>query len=287
MVAYGAPLIDRLEGGASSPVCLVLCTGQRQATRTRPVLWPHLGRLRAAGRRAGRQLEPSRARRHPVRARGPILGSLRSFRDGGSRAGRRPSRRRRGGEHRSGRPPGDVPGRPSRRMPADLLRPSPRTGAALGRPPLHATGRHRAVRLVTAGHARARKGWQGAWQGAQPQGGGRGSLGSGAGAGGRAAGGAGAPPPRVRGVRGPRRRSGRLPGHSRLRFRPLPATKRCPCGCLPAKTTPRARFWTASTTPPWLRRSPARCPPARPRRPPVTAREDLPGCCPPCGNWDI
>ena len=32
MVAYGAPLIDRLEGGASSPVCLVLCTGQRQAT---------------------------------------------------------------------------------------------------------------------------------------------------------------------------------------------------------------------------------------------------------------
>ena len=32
MVAYGAPLIDRLEGGAGSPVCLVLCTGQRQAT---------------------------------------------------------------------------------------------------------------------------------------------------------------------------------------------------------------------------------------------------------------
>ena len=32
MVAYGAPLLDRLEGGAGSPVCLVVCTGHRQAT---------------------------------------------------------------------------------------------------------------------------------------------------------------------------------------------------------------------------------------------------------------
>lgn len=32
MVAYAAPLVDRLEGGAGSPACLVLCTGQRQAT---------------------------------------------------------------------------------------------------------------------------------------------------------------------------------------------------------------------------------------------------------------
>ena len=32
MVAYGAPLIDRLEGGAGSPVCAVLCTGRLQAT---------------------------------------------------------------------------------------------------------------------------------------------------------------------------------------------------------------------------------------------------------------
>ena len=32
MVAYGAPLLDRLEGGAGTPVCLILCTGVRQAT---------------------------------------------------------------------------------------------------------------------------------------------------------------------------------------------------------------------------------------------------------------
>lgn len=32
LVAYGAPLIDRLEGGEGLPVCLVLCTGSRQAT---------------------------------------------------------------------------------------------------------------------------------------------------------------------------------------------------------------------------------------------------------------
>ncbi len=32
LVAYGAPLIDRLEGGKGVPVCLVLCTGTRQAT---------------------------------------------------------------------------------------------------------------------------------------------------------------------------------------------------------------------------------------------------------------
>ena len=32
MVAYAAPLLDRLKGGAGSPICLVLCTGQRQAT---------------------------------------------------------------------------------------------------------------------------------------------------------------------------------------------------------------------------------------------------------------
>ena len=32
LVAYAAPLLDRLEGGAGAPVCLVLCTGTRQAT---------------------------------------------------------------------------------------------------------------------------------------------------------------------------------------------------------------------------------------------------------------
>ncbi len=32
LVAYAAPLLDRLEGGAGAPVCLVLCTGSRQAT---------------------------------------------------------------------------------------------------------------------------------------------------------------------------------------------------------------------------------------------------------------
>ena len=32
MVAYGAPLVDGLEGGAGAPACLVLCTGARQAT---------------------------------------------------------------------------------------------------------------------------------------------------------------------------------------------------------------------------------------------------------------
>ena len=32
LVAYGAPLIERIEGGAGSPACLVLCTGHRQAT---------------------------------------------------------------------------------------------------------------------------------------------------------------------------------------------------------------------------------------------------------------
>lgn len=32
LVAYGAPLLDRLECGAGSPVCLVICTGTRQAT---------------------------------------------------------------------------------------------------------------------------------------------------------------------------------------------------------------------------------------------------------------
>ena len=33
MVGYGAPLIDRLEGGAGSPACLVMCTGHGQATQ--------------------------------------------------------------------------------------------------------------------------------------------------------------------------------------------------------------------------------------------------------------
>lgn len=32
LVAYGAPLIERIEGGTGSPACLVLCTGHRQAT---------------------------------------------------------------------------------------------------------------------------------------------------------------------------------------------------------------------------------------------------------------
>ncbi len=32
LVGYGAPLLDRLEGGQGSPVCVVVCTGHRQAT---------------------------------------------------------------------------------------------------------------------------------------------------------------------------------------------------------------------------------------------------------------
>lgn len=32
LVAYGAPLLDRLEGGSGAPVCVVFCTGSRQAT---------------------------------------------------------------------------------------------------------------------------------------------------------------------------------------------------------------------------------------------------------------
>jgi len=32
LIAYGAPLADRLKGGAGSPVCLILCTGNEQAT---------------------------------------------------------------------------------------------------------------------------------------------------------------------------------------------------------------------------------------------------------------
>ena len=32
LVGYGAPLLDRLEGGHGAPVCLVLCAGHRQAT---------------------------------------------------------------------------------------------------------------------------------------------------------------------------------------------------------------------------------------------------------------
>lgn len=33
LVAYGAPLLDRLESGAGTPVCLVLCAGTHQATQ--------------------------------------------------------------------------------------------------------------------------------------------------------------------------------------------------------------------------------------------------------------
>lgn len=32
LVAYAAPLLDRLEGGAGAPACVVLCSGSRQAT---------------------------------------------------------------------------------------------------------------------------------------------------------------------------------------------------------------------------------------------------------------
>lgn len=32
LVGYGAPLLDRLEGGHGAPVCLILCSGHRQAT---------------------------------------------------------------------------------------------------------------------------------------------------------------------------------------------------------------------------------------------------------------
>ena len=40
LVAYGAPLLDRLEGGAGTPVCLVLCTGFLQATHLARSLAP-------------------------------------------------------------------------------------------------------------------------------------------------------------------------------------------------------------------------------------------------------
>ncbi len=49
MVAYAAPLSERLEAGAGSPVCLVLCTGQRQATELARSL---AGLCEAAGARA-------------------------------------------------------------------------------------------------------------------------------------------------------------------------------------------------------------------------------------------
>ncbi|MDE2980615.1 MAG: DbpA RNA binding domain-containing protein [Gemmatimonadota bacterium] len=49
MVAYAAPLIERLEAGAGSPACLVLCTGQRQATELARSL---AGLCEAAGARA-------------------------------------------------------------------------------------------------------------------------------------------------------------------------------------------------------------------------------------------
>ncbi len=40
LVAYGAPLLDRLEGGAGAPACLVLCTGTQQATHLARSLAP-------------------------------------------------------------------------------------------------------------------------------------------------------------------------------------------------------------------------------------------------------
>ena len=49
MVAYAAPLIERLERGAGSPVCIILCTGQRQATELARSL---AGLCEAAGARA-------------------------------------------------------------------------------------------------------------------------------------------------------------------------------------------------------------------------------------------
>ncbi|MCY3548047.1 MAG: DbpA RNA binding domain-containing protein [Gemmatimonadetes bacterium] len=49
MVAYAAPLSERLEAGAGSPSCLVLCTGQRQATELARSL---AGLCEAAGARA-------------------------------------------------------------------------------------------------------------------------------------------------------------------------------------------------------------------------------------------
>ena len=40
LFAYGAPLLDRLEGGAGAPVCLVLCSGFMQATHLARSLAP-------------------------------------------------------------------------------------------------------------------------------------------------------------------------------------------------------------------------------------------------------
>ncbi|MYA63837.1 MAG: DEAD/DEAH box helicase, partial [Gemmatimonadetes bacterium] len=55
LVGYGAPLLDRLEGGHGAPVCLILCAGHRQATE---LARSFAGLCEASGTRAAALAEP-------------------------------------------------------------------------------------------------------------------------------------------------------------------------------------------------------------------------------------
>lgn len=55
LVAYGAPLLDRLEWGHGAPVCLILCAGHRQATE---LARSFAGLCEASGARAAALTEP-------------------------------------------------------------------------------------------------------------------------------------------------------------------------------------------------------------------------------------
>ena len=55
LVGYGAPLLDRLEGGHGAPVCLILCAGHRQATE---LARSFAGLCEASGARAAALAEP-------------------------------------------------------------------------------------------------------------------------------------------------------------------------------------------------------------------------------------
>ena len=55
LVGYGAPLLDRLEGGHGAPVCLILCAGHRQATE---LARSFAGLCESSGARAAALAEP-------------------------------------------------------------------------------------------------------------------------------------------------------------------------------------------------------------------------------------
>ena len=55
LVGYGAPLLDRLEGGHGAPICLILCAGQRQATE---LARSFAGLCESSGARAAALAEP-------------------------------------------------------------------------------------------------------------------------------------------------------------------------------------------------------------------------------------